>query len=157
MFVYVFLYGLLNKETAVLSCKMCPLSDWVCHLLPDHYWSPLSVDCNEETDGWDLQLLPPAHCNYLPNTPENWQDTSLTHRPKTLKYTQTIQQTKHIKKESIIHAHTFTIVNVLKDDIWWTGAGQRGSGSSVTLLSGVLSLTHRLKAARSFWKASIDV
>lgn len=27
--------------TTVLLCKICPLFDWKCHLLLDHYWSPL--------------------------------------------------------------------------------------------------------------------
>lgn len=78
---------------------MRPLSDRECHLLPDHYWSPLSVDCIKETDGWDLQLLTPAHCNNLPNTPENWHNTSLSHCSKTRKHIKTTQQTKHNKSK----------------------------------------------------------
>lgn len=68
----------------------------LCHLLPDRYWSWLSLDCNEETDGWDLQLLIPAHCNYYVNTPEDWQDGSFTHCPETFEYIKTIQQTEYI-------------------------------------------------------------
>lgn len=34
--LFVFLSG-----TTVLLCKICPLFDWKCHLLLDHYWSPL--------------------------------------------------------------------------------------------------------------------
>lgn len=40
-----------------LSCKMWPLFHCECHLLPAHYWSAPSVDCNPAADGWDLQPL----------------------------------------------------------------------------------------------------
>lgn len=87
LFVCVFLSVL----STVLSCKTHPLSDWGCHLPPDHYWSPLSEDCNKETDGWDLQLLTLAHCNNLPNTPENWHGNTVSHYLKTLKSNRTIK------------------------------------------------------------------
>lgn len=97
LFMFSHVAFFFNKEPTVLSCKKCPLSDRECHLLPDHYWSPLFLDCSEETDGWDLQLLPPAPCYYLRNTPDNWQDACLKHSPKP--HPLTTEQVKCIKNK----------------------------------------------------------
>lgn len=71
------------------------------------------------TDGWDLQLLIPAHCNYYLKTPEDWQDGSFTHCPKTSEHIKTIQQTKYIKKRVIKVLYICDCkLNVLKDDFW---------------------------------------
>jgi len=59
----------------VLLCKMCPLSSRECHLLLDHYWSPISLGCSEEPDGWDLQPL--TQLSASDKTPESWQDIGL--------------------------------------------------------------------------------